>query len=133
MKDAKHNGVTKDSSLFYNPKDFFNSFNAKKQKLIKKELKKGQVITFKGNSTGIKTLIGWNKEVKGYFFFRTPNQEPKFEGFADVIYRKGGYAFYNGVLINKTHFNGDGINEWCLPPESLLEQYGITINEGGTE
>ena len=133
MNNAKHNGVSISPSHFYTPQDFFNNFNKKQQKLFKKEFRKGQVITFNGDISGIKTIIGWNKELKGYFFFRPPNQQPKFEGIADVIHKNGGYSFYNGIQYNKTHFNGDGINEWCFPPKNILDEYGLAINEGETK
>ena len=133
MNNAKRNGVSESSSHFHTPQDFFNSFNNKQQKLFKKELRKGEVITLNGNTSGIKTLIGWNKELKGYYFFRPPNQKPKFEGIADVIHKNGGYSFYYGIQHDKTHFNGDGINEWCVPPKNILDEYEFTINEGVTE
>ena len=75
---------------------------------------------FGGTLTGIKKLIGWNKEKNGWFYFRPPFEDNPFPNMV--------FLGNDGIEQNMEKpqwVDGDGISTWCIPPKYILKEYGI--------
>ena len=111
---------------FSNPIVFFENLSIGNRKLTKQQLneyqermKSGIVNFFGGDWSGVRTVIGWNEEKSGWFYFREPLQkETVFDGFIG----------WDGKLQNMNepqYCNGDGVSTWCIPPKFVLDVWKI--------
>jgi hypothetical protein len=127
-KDAKNKYSWKEKSpvevhssfYFENPIVFFEKLSDRNgvlsnQKLteFKEYLKLGKIIIFGGTMSGIRTLIGWNNERNGWFFFREPMVDNEFV-----------YAI-SPELHSPEWCDGDGVSTWCIPPKKILDVWNI--------
>ena len=127
-KDAKNKYSWKEKSpvevhssfYFENPIVFFEKLSDKngvlsKQKLteFKEFLKLGHYQIFGGTMSGVRTLIGWNEEKSGWYYFREPMKS--------TIYTK----VISPELNSPSYCDGDGVRTWCVPPKYILNAWNI--------
>jgi hypothetical protein len=114
------------STSFESPTIFLNSLSKKERVKVRKRLKSGTPIEFEGNQSGTKTIIGWNPDKKGYFYFKEPSQTLN-----NNLSNGFGVIRFIGIPHQIIYFNGDGINGWCEPPEKLLNKHEIRKEKMG--
>ena len=116
------------SFYFRNPIVFFEKLSDKngvlsKQKLteFKEFLKLGHYQIFGGTMSGVRTLIGWNEEKSGWYYFREPMKSTiytnhQWNGESPVI---------SPELNSPSYCDGDGVRTWCVPPKYILNAWNI--------
>jgi hypothetical protein len=114
-----------------NPIVFFENLSIGNCKLTKQEiteyqehLKNGRLFiasemyefsSGKTTTSGQRSVIGWNEEKNGWFYFREPLRT---KPVVDIYIGSDGNTQYENEPL---WVDGDGVSSWCIPPKIILD------------